>query len=451
MVRRSRLVAFGGAVAVLAAGGAVYVITRPGTASMRTGTAKPVVVPDVLRPVASTVAPDPADLATALGRRLHSAALGTTAALVIDGTTGKQLFAQHAGIALPPASTVKLLTAAAALTTLSNQEPLTTGVVRFGRTLYLVGGGDVTLTARPRAGYPEPATLSDLATQSVAALTGVGPMRLRYDAAGWFGPVLARGWSPTYLSSGNISRLSPLELDEARLAKGATTPRAPDPARQAALAFRRALVARGAAVRGRVVAASAPAAGLGIAAVESPSIPALVQRMLTDSDNDLAEALGREVARQLGQPATFAGAAAAVTAAIRRLDVPSRGLRLYDASGLSRDDRVTPRTLVAVLLLAVRGSPTLAPLLAGLPVAGFTGTLADRFRHRVTGPAAGRVRAKTGTLAGVNALAGQVVDADGRLLVYAFLASQVPSPSAGEHALDRLASTVAACGCRGQP
>jgi D-alanyl-D-alanine carboxypeptidase/D-alanyl-D-alanine-endopeptidase (penicillin-binding protein 4) len=127
--------------------------------------------------------------------------------------------------------------------------------------------------------------------------------------------------------------------------------------------------------------------------------------------------------------------------------VPTRGVRLYDASGLSRDDRVTPRALVALLRLVTEGNPILAPLSAALPVAGFTGTLADRYHSKATSEGAGVVRAKTGTLAGVSALAGQVVDADGRLLVFAFLADHVPLPAPAEQALDRLATSLSGCGC----
>jgi D-alanyl-D-alanine carboxypeptidase/D-alanyl-D-alanine-endopeptidase (penicillin-binding protein 4) len=253
--------------------------------------------------------------------------------------------------------------------------------------------------------------------------------------------VLAHGWSSTYFTAGNVSRLTSLEVDEGRLASGSTAPRATDPSRQAAGAFDKALRRAGLDIRGRPQPAVAPASGLGIAVVDSAPIPALVQRMLTDSDNDLAEALGRAIARHDGRPATFTGAAAAVTAAVKRLGVPTGGLQLYDASGLSRDDRVSVRTLVGVLTTAVR-RPVLAPLLAGLPVAGFTGTLADRYRSGASRTGAGVVRAKTGTLAGVNALAGQVIDADGRLLVFAVLADQVPLPTSAEQALDRIAASL---------
>ena len=85
---------------------------------------------------------------------------------------------------------------------------------------------------------------------------------------------------------------------------------------------------------------------------------------------------------------------------------------------------------------------------AGFPVAGFSGTLADRYRNRASRAGAGVVRAKTGTLAGVNTLAGTVTDADGRLLLFAFLTNRASSPDATEAALDRLAADLAGCGCR---
>jgi D-alanyl-D-alanine carboxypeptidase/D-alanyl-D-alanine-endopeptidase (penicillin-binding protein 4) len=90
----------------------------------------------------------------------------------------------------------------------------------------------------------------------------------------------------------------------------------------------------------------------------------------------------------------------------------------------------------------------LRPILTGLPVAGLTGTLADRFR-RGARSAAGAVRAKTGTLTQVSAVAGTTVDRSGQLLVFAFVANRVPSPdpTAAEAALDRVTAVLAGCGC----
>ena len=441
-MRPSRLVVFSALVAVLATAGVVYLLTRPGSTSRPLTTATPTRVPDVLRSLSAGVTPTANDIAALLAARIGDPALGTTSALVVDARTGSQLFARRPDAPMAPASSAKLLTAAAALTQLKPTDTLATGVVRAGRTLYLIGGGDVTLTARAEPGYPATATLTDLAARTVAAVSSQTPMHLRYDAAGWSGPLLAQGWSSSYLTAGNVSRLSPLEVDEGRLASGATAPRTPDSALQAAVAFGKALRRAGLDIRGRPRPAPAPASALGVAAVESAPIPALVQRMLTTSDNDLAEALGRVLAHHDGQPATFTGAAGAVTSAVQHLGVPVAGLHLYDASGLSRKDRVTVRTLVGVLTTALHRS-VLAPLLAGLPVAGFTGTLADRYRKGASRAGAGVVRAKTGTLAGVNALAGQVVDVDGRLLVFAVLAGRVPLPTAAEQSLDRIAAALA--------
>ncbi len=79
-------------------------------------------------------------------------------------------------------------------------------------------------------------------------------------------------------------------------------------------------------------------------------------------------------------------------------------------------------------------------------MAAFTGTLSNRYRGQSAG--AGAVRAKTGTLTGVNTLAGTVVDADGRLLVFSFMTTGTTDPQGAQKALDKLASAVANCGCR---
>ena len=89
-------------------------------------------------------------------------------------------------------------------------------------------------------------------------------------------------------------------------------------------------------------------------------------------------------------------------------------------------------------------------MLSGLPVAGFDGTLARRYRHRPVAAGRRAVRAKTGTLLGVSALAGLVRTADGRLLAFDLTADAVPlgATRAAERALDRLAAALASCGCR---
>jgi D-alanyl-D-alanine carboxypeptidase/D-alanyl-D-alanine-endopeptidase (penicillin-binding protein 4) len=320
-------------------------------------------------------------------------------------------------------------------------------VVRSGRALYLVGGGDMTLASGPAQDrYPESPTLGGLARAVADALSdqaSPSSYTLRYDDTAWSGPSSAPGWNNGYFYGGDVSRLSALEVDEGRVDPDEQV-RVADPAAQAATAFAAALDRAGITVRGVPTAAAAPAAAEEVAEVSSAPVSALVQRMLTVSDNDLAESLGRAVSVADGGPATFRGAAAAV--AERAESLGAEGVRLSDASGLSRLDRVSPAALVAVLRASL-DRPELRPMLAGLPVAGLTGTIADRFRHGPPRAGAGVVRAKTGTLTGVSALAGHVVDADGRVLVFAFLTDRAPSTDAAEDALDRLAGRLAGCGC----
>jgi D-alanyl-D-alanine carboxypeptidase len=110
-------------------------------------------------------------------------------------------------------------------------------------------------------------------------------------------------------------------------------------------------------------------------------------------------------------------------------------------------------TLVAsAALLSVAASPdrpALRAVITGLPVAGFTGTMAARLLEGYGAPGRGLVRAKTGTLTGVTGLSGLIQDRDGTLLAFAALADRVhPIDTLGARAaLDRIVAALATCGC----
>jgi D-alanyl-D-alanine carboxypeptidase/D-alanyl-D-alanine-endopeptidase (penicillin-binding protein 4) len=136
---------------------------------------------------------------------------------------------------------------------------------------------------------------------------------------------------------------------------------------------------------------------------------------------------------------------------LRRLGVTT-GIRLVDGSGLSPDDAIAPETLVKVIELAM-ARPRLRPLLAGLPVAGFSGTLSagESVFSGIGGAALGSVRAKTGNLGTVTSLSGLVDDKNGQMLVFALMADQVPSSGMlreAANAIDAAATALAGCGCR---
>ena len=412
--------------------------------------------------------PTASGLRSALAAPLSAAALGPgVLALVADPVTGRVLLSEQGTGLATPASTTKLATSAAALAVLGPHATFRTRVVRgtTANSVILVGGGDPTLAvnAYPAQDYPAPATLADLAAAAARALKSQHrrSVSVGYDTSLYTGPLLAPGWPDSYVSTGNVTPIVSLEVDQGRLnAAGAPEdsddpynlrPRATDPAAQAAASFAALLTADGIHVTGTPAAQAAPAHAAALASVSSPPLSAIVQQMLTESNNVIAENLARQVALATGQPASFSGAAAAVTSELRRLGVSS-GLHLVDGSGLSGQDAIAPATLVKVLELAI-ARPRLRALLAGLPVAGFSGTLSagQSVFSGIGGAALGSVRAKTGNLGTVTALAGIVSDKTGATLVFAFMADQIPSAGVlteAASAIDRAAAVLAGCGCR---
>jgi D-alanyl-D-alanine carboxypeptidase/D-alanyl-D-alanine-endopeptidase (penicillin-binding protein 4) len=373
------------------------------------------------------------------------------AGTVIDVTTGRTVWSHDAQTGVAPASTLKVLTAAAALRTLGPGYRFTTTTRAVGNTVYLVGGGDATLARTAALGdrpvtYPLPATLADLAAQTAAALPAGQPIRLRADSSRWSTATLAEGWSDGYVPEGDVTPPSALEVDGGRLRPGELdSPRTTDPVGQAVAEFAGLLRKDGVTIEGSVKQQPTPPMATVVASVSSPTLAALVQRLLTASDNDLAEAIGRAVAVHDGLPPTFVGEATAISREVGALGVPATAVSLQDASGLSHDDTVTPAALAIVLRASAIGiAGTLRPLIEGLPVAGFTGTLADRYRGDQKGAGTGLVRAKTGSLVGVNALAGLVVDSAGRMLAFALLASGTFETDAVQTGLDKIASGLAA-------
>jgi serine-type D-Ala-D-Ala carboxypeptidase/endopeptidase (penicillin-binding protein 4) len=391
-------------------------------------------------------APDPAVLSNQLTPLLTSAGLGTgVSAEVIDVATGDVLLDLDAGDPAVPASTAKLLTAAAALTTLDPADTLATTVVS-GATpgeVVLVGGGDPTLSrTSPSQTYPGAPTVADLATQVVAALPAGSPVtRIVVDNSLYSGSLTAAGWGSGDAPSTYAAPVTATAVDGARVSPGSQA-RSGQPGIDAGSALADALGAPGATV----VLGDAPAGAETLATVQSAPIGRLVEQALSMSDNMLAEALARQVAIAKDLPASFEGGAQAVTHALADAGIDITGVTLSDGSGLSGNDRVPAGVLTEVVKGAADGSLKHASaLLSGLPVAGYDGTLFDRGE---AGAAPGTVRAKTGTLLGVHALAGTVVTADERLLAFAVVADGSGSEVEAENGLDDVAAALAGCGCR---
>ena len=442
--------------------------------------ARPVVnATPVLAPVPASAAPEgsaaPAarptasGLAAVLGRALPSAQTGAGVGIeVADAQTGRVLYADNAATPAAPASTAKLVTAAASLAVLGPDARFSTTVRQEGGTVVLVGGGDPTLAvnAYPSSDYPRPATLAKLAAATARVLKTQGrrSVRLGYDTALFGGPGIAPGWSAGDITSGNVTSVVALEADQGRLTPGGALeddddpvnyrPRATDPAGMTAAAFASLLAQDGIAVSGSPRPTVAPASAPALASVSSPPLVEILEQMLLESNNVIAEDLARHVAIALGLPATFSGAAQALETELRRLGITTP-ISLVDGSGLSPRDAIAPETLVRLLKVAA-DTPKLRGAITGLPVAGFTGTLSaggsdfGGIGAIAGGTARGVVRAKTGNLSTVASLAGLAYDRAGLLLLFAIMAPQVPGAyqlQRAANAIDAAAAGLAACGC----
>ena len=403
---------------------------------------------------AAAAIPGQAAVNTAIHGPLSEPAVGDVNGLVIDATTGQLLWSRTPNSAIAPASLTKILTAAAALTTLGPQDVPTTTLATTGTVtsgvlagdLYLRGSGDVLLSASGSGAWPARAGVDQLVAGLRAAGVTAIHGRLIGDGSLFTGPTTADSWEPSYVTGGSVAPVTALGVDEAGAAVGRGN-RSGDPRRDAIAALRTALGRAGITVTGKATVGTTPPAARVVASVAGTPVSASVEEMLENSDNDMAESLGRRVAIKLGRPATFAGAASAIRSAIADLGISDPGLALDDASGLSHNDRVAPGTIAAVLRLATvpaanGGRPQLRPIIDGLSVAAFDGTLAPRYRTGASVPGAGIVRAKTGSLTGVSSLAGSVVTASGRQLLFVWVSDDVRSRALAEAALDEAASAL---------
>lgn len=406
--------------------------------------------PGVIPVSDSASVPTAAGLAAALAGPVADPNLGNLSGRVTDAHTGKQIWEHRSDVPLLPASTNKTLTTGAALLALNRDERLTTTVVAADQTrqpgvVVLVGGGDPILSAAPagqETWYRGAARISDLADQ--VRKSGIAVTAVQVDDSLFSGPDFAPGWDPADIDGGDIAPIQSVMLDAGRI-----QPTTVDSARSRtpALDAGRALAAALRVDPAKVTMATSPPSGRQLASVQSAPLMERLRQMMNASDNVMAEAIAREVAKAAGRPESFAGAVAAVTDKLAGAGVDMTGATLVDSSGLSVLDRLTAKTLDEVVNAAAGPEqPAMRPLLDVLPIAGGSGTLSDRFLGGDPKmSSAGWLRAKTGSLTAVNSLAGVVTDVSGRVLTFAFISND--AGPMGRVALDSLATVLRTCGC----
>jgi D-alanyl-D-alanine carboxypeptidase/D-alanyl-D-alanine-endopeptidase (penicillin-binding protein 4) len=365
----------------------------------------------------------------------------STCALVTT-PSGATVYAHNPDLAVIPASNQKLLTAYVALdmfgaqqryqTQLATDAKVTAGVVEGD--VWLIGGGDPVLATPDYAAsfVHQPQPFTDV-TGLLQGLQAAGITRIRgaliADGSRYDDQRYPSSWPARFktgVGENPSGPVSGLNLNDGfttfppsgqEFAGSGTRVAAANPPLAATETVAAMLRSNGIVIDGGVKPGKAVANTTVLAAVNSPPLGDIVDNMLRESDNTTAELLLKELGKVgAGQPTTADGArVVAYVLGTQGLIVP--GMAIVDGSGLSDANRVTCTFLDRLL----RAAGPDGPLAQGLPVAGKTGTLADRFAGT---PGVGQVRAKTGTLAGVAALSGWADTLKGAHLVFAFVANE---------------------------
>ena len=369
-------------------------------------------------------------LSTALQPLIAQLDSNSCLAVSIDG---KPVAAFNESAVLRPASNVKLITASVALEVLGAEYTYTTtvngtlgdgGVVSGD--LVLVGGGDPLLSSAwwdgPNQKFPPfnvtsiEALANSIVAAGVTSITGavVGDAS-RYDDE-WYLPTWGDGLRFT-----EGGPLSALLVNDSREAADRSSN---DPVFGAATVLTQLLQERGITIAGSPGKGTANGAAV-IAQVVSQPLPAILQEMLTTSDNNTAELVLKEIGLQAGGAPTSVAGIAVVLQTLQEWGIPMDGITLVDGSGLSDENRLT----CAALLAVVQHGSVDDPVGQGLPIGGQQGgTLYDAFQEGQ--PLSGVIRAKTGTLdntdgiankLGTKALSGYIPQAGGGAIEFSFL------------------------------
>lgn len=355
---------------------------------------------------------------------------GGTSVYIREQSTGTVLASRTPTTRRIPASVTKLFTTSTALlkdgpATIYTTQLRTDGTIDddgvLRGNLIVRGAGD------PSFSLTGVAALADAAASAgITRLDGT----LRADLGTW---TTDQG---TPLTGGAYNREIGGRLGALVASRGFASAKVTDPAQQVLVKLRDAMRIRG--LEGPVRFAEPAPSGPGttiLGAVRAPSIAQLIAATNGPSDNFYAEQLLRGVGARHGAAGTTTAGLAVERSTLSALGISAT---LADGSGLSRGNRVAATTVVR-LLDVMASRPEGTALRASLPLAGNTGTLAGRMRGTA---AAGRCRAKTGTLSNVSALAGWCTTLGRRTVAFAILMNGVSVPSARRRQ-DAIAATIA--------
>jgi D-alanyl-D-alanine carboxypeptidase/D-alanyl-D-alanine-endopeptidase (penicillin-binding protein 4) len=387
------------------------------SSSTTTVTSPPVTAPATTPPptAARVTVPEPP---VTLSGALLQAMGGLSGCLVVEDD-GATVFEHGSGSAFVPASSQKLLVAAAAVSRLGADfryetkvlatRPPEDGVLHDA---WLVGGGDPFLATPEYISYV--ATKKRTAALPLTPMTaladelvGLGirsiPGGLHTDESRYEPQRSVPTWKPSYVTEAEVGSLGALTVNEGLQSWGANQKVAADPAMSTATALGKLLSDRGVSLAQPSPGGKAPAEAVVIATIRSATASDIVAAMLAASDNYAAEMLVKEIDHKAGGPGITVSGTAQVLEENARLGVNVEGVRMNDGSGLDTGNRATCRALLGSLNLSRQAR--FSVLDSGLAIAGHTGTLSRRY---VGSPAEFRLAAKTGWINGAAAMVGRI-------------------------------------------
>ncbi|NNC79952.1 MAG: hypothetical protein HKN94_07335 [Acidimicrobiales bacterium] len=347
---------------------------------------------------------------------------------------GEEIYSVSPDVPLVPASAQKILTAYGVYELLGEDHSFTTRVASdvpivdgvLDGDLYLIGGGDPLLATDDYVlRYEEPQAYTDL-NRLADALVATGLTEItgavigdesRYDAERYNPSWPERFTNVQQNQTGPLSALTVndgfVRFDSTNTANSLATASDNPPAFAAAF-FDDLLEAQDVIIRRSASSGVAPGLAINLVpSLQSDPVEVVTNQMLSISDNMGAELLLKEIGLVAGDGGTTVFGAERLEGLLEDRGTPTEDVGIVDGSGLAEQNRVTCRLLAQVLDLS-----RTSPLVDGLAVMGETGTLTDRL---LGSPAVGRVRAKTGRLNNVGALAGIATADDGSDLVFAWI------------------------------
>ena len=356
----------------------------------------------------------------------------SSGAYVVDLGTGTELYASKPDVGRMPASVNKLYTTAGALLRYGADGRLTTSVLSAGLpdetgtingNVVLRGGGDPTFNATTAA-----ALAKQLADGGLKRITGrvIGD-ESAFDA--FRGPP-----SSNFQTSSDVGPLSALAFNHGRTGKARPYFQT-SPARFAAEAFQTALKRRGVKIAGKARSGLTPTGMTPLSEWTSPTIASISRQMNVPSDNYIAEILIKSIGSQFGGEGSTAAGGRVMRDTLAQFEISPQ---VADGSGLSRQNRTTPREVVR-MLTGMAATQHAEAFDASLSVVGRTGTVASRMRGTA---AQDKCHAKTGTLRDVSALAGYCTTTSGQRVAFAFMMNRV-WPASARAIQDRMTSTLA--------